>query len=158
MTWDPKLDEMLSELEKDDRLGDQIAVVQDISDGSWDDGRTRKDIHLILSTARDFKIRLTLSQPQIKTKAEVSQLTSGVRSGIRLNLQLLKQLHEFYGVSYQEIESKLPFGTHLGVKVIPDPDKKTGKMYVRIGALKPLAEVRAQLAGQPASAASEIPF
>lgn len=158
MPWDPKLDEMLTELDRDDRIGTHIATVTEVSEGEWPDGRKYHKILTTLDTARDSFADATLNEPEYLTKAQLDALPRGQRRGVQLNLQCLKALHAHYGITWAEIPKKLTFGTKLGVVTIAVKNRKTQKTYVRIASFKPLAEVRAGASGATDTAASDIPF
>lgn len=158
MSWDPRLDEMMNELDRDDRIGTHVATVSEVTEGEWPDGRKYKKVLVTLDSARDSFADATLNEPEYLTKAQLEALPGGQRRGVQLNLQCLKALHTHYGVMWGEIPQKLTFGTKLGVITIGVKNKKTGKMYVRIASFKPLAEVRAGASESSETSASDIPF
>ena len=159
MSWDPKLDDMLDELNKDDRIGSHVAVVDEVTEGEWPDGRKYKKVLVKLETARDSFADATLNEPEYLTKDQLAGLPSGQRRGVQLNLQVLKSLHQHYAITWSDLQQKLTFGTKLGCTTMGVKNKKTGKTYIRIAAFKPLAEVRADAAGVTSGTpTSDVPF
>ena len=140
-------DTFLADADKDNRLGDQDFLVTEKTSGTWPNSGDRfYKLAGVLTSANNAKFNMTFGVPP--PPEQLASLDSGRKRGAALNIRLLKDLREHYGVNPATIEE----GTTIRVKVDKDKvNKDTGQYYLRGVAIKPKAEVGSANGSAPAS-------
>lgn len=140
--WD-EVDAVLAELDKDDREGKQIVVVQEATWKQWDNGdRTRK----LSLTIEGKGGKLYMDMPEkVIGKAEFEKESPGwddrKRKGVRFSMHLRKALKEFYGVTDLDvIKEGFRFAAELK-RDKPEPGRDLG--YLKVRGIIPINAVKA---------------
>jgi len=145
------IDDFITEAEKDDRLGDQEAIVHSIEPKTWPSGDPFHKLVVALINAGSAKADCNLQPiPDEGTLAAIK--ASGDRKkirGVASSIQLMQQLEKHYGITDP---SRIMVGAQMSVKTV-----KNKEGFVRVIAFLPKGSVKAG-ATTSSTPASTIPF
>lgn len=130
--WPKAFDEFIEAAERDDRLGQQRAVVNGpVVEGAWDDGRRYWRVPLALTTAHNFSLDVTLNEKPTEAELEVIKSSGDTRriKGVGLGLKMHKDLLAHYKIaSPADIKEGQEFAVETGKR----KNRTSGKEYVTV--------------------------
>lgn len=149
-------DDVMTDLNRDNRVGDHDFMVSDVISDTWPSGDARHTVKGVLLTAGQAKADLRWSPPPPASvvKAEMSKWDGGKRKAVAQAVSLAKKLAEYYGKTVDGLKA----GDVLRVKTVKTRIDKDGKGgFIRIAAILPKDGI-GQASAEAGKAASEIPF
>lgn len=151
---DSAYDELLKDADRDNRVGDHLAIAIKVVHDSWPSGDPRIKVSFNLQSANNAKADLTISPPPPPdvVKAESKTWEQGKKRAIANAITMYRQLAEHYGKSPDEIVE----GDVFAVKTTKSKVEADGKGgFIRVVAF--LAKDKLS-ADATAAAASAPPF
>lgn len=151
---DAAYDELLRDAEKDQRVGDHLAMVTKVTHDSWPSGDPRIKVQFSLQSANNAKADLTISPPPPPdvVKAQKATWDQGKKRAVAGAITLYRQLAEHYHTSPDKISE----GDVYAVKTTKTKVEADGKGgFIRIIAFLDKAKLSADAT---AAAASAPPF
>ena len=154
-SWE-SYDDLIEEGEADGRIGDHIAVIDQLVKDAWKSGDKRYKAIVKLVTANDARADFTLTERKSKdaTRKELRDAPLNMRKAITSNLRMHEELHRYFDKTMEDLKE----GDKLGVKTVKTKrDPITGKGgFIRVIAFKPLSEIGN--GNGEADSNSEVPF
>lgn len=148
--------DVMGELEKDNRVGDHDFMVSEVIGDTWPSGDPRWKVKGVLLTANQAKCDLQWSPPPPASvvKQEMASWEGGKRRAVAQTINIAKKLAEYYGKSIETLKE----GDVLRVKTIKTRIDLEGKGgFIRVVAILPKADI-GQASVEAGKATSEIPF
>ena len=149
-------DDVMGDLERDNRVGDHDFMVSELIIDTWPSGDPRMKAKGVLLTAGQAKCDLQWSPPPPASvvKSQMASWDGGKRKAIAQAVNIAKKLADFYGKKFEDLKA----GDILRVKTVKTRVDANGKGgFIRVAAILPKEEV-GQASKDAAKAASDIPF
>ena len=139
--------QFLADADRDDRVGDQDAVIVAIEEGAWPSGDAYKRVRLNLTTAGGAKADFNINPlPSAEEIAASGSWETGRKRGVAQGINMHKAIEKFYGKSADE----LAVGDTIRIKCV-----KNKEGFIRVAAiLDPAAKSEAKAAAPK----SDVPF
>lgn len=156
--WADYGDDLLNEMERDNRIGDHDWMVsENKDDGAWDDGSPRFRVVGVLLTAGRARCDLKWSAPPpaAVVKKEAASWTKARQRGVAKSIKIGKGLAEWYGKAVKDLSPGDVVRVKTGKTKV---DKITGKGgFIEVQVILPKDQV-GKSSIEAAKAASDIPF